>query len=46
MRNVSEKMYKKSKQAFYIPQYFSENSSVSIIMWKNVVWPERTQLAL
>ena len=37
---------KKSKHTFYVPQNFSENRSVSGIMWETAVEPDRTQMAL
>jgi len=43
MRNVSEKMYRKSKHTFYAPIFFSENCADYETIWRNVVEPEATE---
>ena len=47
MRNVSEKMYRKSKRTHFIfDNFLFEYRTVFEIMWKNMVEPERPQIAV
>jgi hypothetical protein len=47
MRNTTEKLAEKFKtQIFYPITFFPENPALYEIMWKNVVDPGRTQMAI
>jgi hypothetical protein len=46
MRNVSEKVYRKSKHILYSLIFIFENLSVYEIMWENMVETDRRQMAI
>jgi hypothetical protein len=46
MRNVSEKIVEKIKTHISCSVIFSENRAVYEIMWKNMVEPDRPQMAI
>jgi hypothetical protein len=46
MRNVSEKLWRKSKHTFYKEYLFVKNLAVCEIMWKNITEPGRQQLTV
>jgi hypothetical protein len=46
MRNVSNKSYKENQKTHFMFKTFSANRAVYEIMWKNMVEPERPQMAI
>jgi hypothetical protein len=46
MRNVSDKSCRENENTFYVQKLFSENRAVYTIMRKNMVEPDRSQMAI
>jgi hypothetical protein len=48
MRNVSDRMQKKSKHAVYVQKisFFLENRAVCEIRWKNMIEPDTPQMTV
>jgi hypothetical protein len=47
MRNVSDKRFRENQNTVFVfNNFFPENPTVTEIMWKNMVEPDRTQMGI
>ena len=47
MRNVSDKSCRENQNTYFmLNNFFSENSAVYVIKWKNIVLPDRPQMTI